>query len=316
MNKLNIDDYIEQQINAIRQTVGDKRVLLALSGGVDSSVCAALISKAIGDQLTCIFVDHGCMRLNEGDQIAHLFSKMKLQFIRVQAAARFLKKLKGVTSPEQKRKIIGEEFIRVFEEESRKLGTIAYLAQGTIYPDIIESGGKSGPTIKSHHNVGGLPKNLDFKGIIEPLSGLYKEDVRIVGRKLGLPADLVNRQPFPGPGLAVRVMGSVTHKKLELLRRADHIVRQEIGKLKKKPQQYFAILTNTRSVGVKENHRTYDHVVAVRAVVTDDFMSCGCSPLPHSLLSQISSRIVGEIPAISRVVYDITAKPPATVEWE
>ena len=311
-----LDDYIDQRIQMIRKTVGNKRVLLALSGGVDSSVCAALLSKAIGKQLTCIFVDHGLMRLHEGDQIEEVFSKKQLHFIRVNAAARFLKKLKGVKSPEQKRKIIGTEFIRVFEDESRKLGNIAFLAQGTIYPDIIESGGEFGDTIKSHHNVGGLPKNLDFEGIIEPLSGLFKDEVRVIGRKLGLPTSLVHRQPFPGPGLAIRVIGAVSFTKLELLRKADHIVRQEIGRLKKKPNQYFAVLTDVKSVGVKGDQRTYDYVVAVRAVDTNDFMTCAYTPLPHQTLSRISSRIVNEIKQISRVVYDITGKPPATVEWE
>jgi GMP synthase (glutamine-hydrolysing) len=312
----NLDDYIEKRIKSIRETVGNKRVLLALSGGVDSSVCAALLSKAIGEQLTCIFVDHGCMRLNEGDDIEKVFSKKKLHFIRVNAADRFLRKLKGVTNPEQKRKIIGEEFVRVFEDESHKLGKIEFLAQGTIYPDIIESGGEFGDTIKSHHNVGGLPENLAFEGIVEPLSGLFKDEVRIIGRMLGLPDALVNRQPFPGPGLAIRVMGEVTQTKLDLLRKADHIVRQEIGRLRKKPQQYFVVLTDVRSVGVKGDRRTYDYVVAVRSVDTTDFMTCEYTPLSHKILSRISMRIVGEIQEISRVVYDITGKPPATVEWE
>ena len=312
----NLDDYIEKRIKLIRETVGNKRVLLALSGGVDSSVCAALLSKAIGEQLTCIFVDHGFMRLNEGDNIEKIFSKRKLHFIRINAAERFLRKMKSVKQPEQKRKIIGEEFVRVFEEESRKLGEIEFLAQGTIYPDVIESGGEFGDTIKSHHNVGGLPKNLAFEGIVEPLSGLFKDEVRIIGRMLGLPDTLVNRQPFPGPGLAIRVMGEVTQKKLDLLRKADHIVCQEIGRLRKKPQQYFVVLTDGRSVGVKGDHRTYDNVVAVRAVETTDFMTCEYTPLPHKILGRISTRIVGEIQQISRVVYDITGKPPATVEWE
>ncbi|MDR0940667.1 MAG: glutamine-hydrolyzing GMP synthase [Bacteroidales bacterium] len=311
-----LEDYIERTVNAIRQKVGTKRVLLGLSGGVDSSVCAALLSKAIGEQLTCIFVDHGLMRLGEGDVIEHIFSKKKLNFIRVNAGTRFLQKLKGVKKPEQKRKIIGEEFVRVFEDESSKLGNIEFLAQGTIYPDIIESGGEFGDTIKSHHNVGGLPDNHAFEGVVEPLSGLFKDEVRIIGKMLGLPELLVNRQPFPGPGLAIRIMGDVTQQKLDLLRYADHIVCQEIGKLRKKPQQYFAVLTDTRSVGVKGDHRTYDHVIAVRAVETSDFMTCEYTPLPHNVLGRISSRITGEIKRVSRVVYDITGKPPGTVEWE
>ena len=311
-----LEDYIEKSINTIRQKVGTKRVLLGLSGGVDSSVCAALLSKAIGEQLTCIFVDHGLMRLDEGDSIENIFSKKKLNFIRVNAAERFLRKLKGIKKPEQKRKIIGEEFVRVFEEESRKLGDIEFLAQGTIYPDIIESGGELGDTIKSHHNVGGLPDNLAFEGVVEPLSGLFKDEVRIIGKMLGLPNALVNRQPFPGPGLAIRITGEVTQKKLDLLRKANHIVCREIGKLRKKPQQYFAVLTDTRSVGVKGDYRTCDYVVAVRAVETSEFMTCEYTPLPHKILQRISSRITGEIKQVSRVVYDITGKPPATVEWE
>ena len=311
-----LNDYIEKQIEAIRKTVGNKRVLLALSGGVDSSVCAALLSQAIGEQLTCIFVDHGCMRLNEGNDIEKIFSKKKLNFIKVNAVDRFLRKLKGVTNPEQKRKIIGEEFVRVFEDESRKLGKIEFLAQGTIYPDIVESGGEFGNTIKSHHNVGGLPENLAFDGIVEPLSGLFKDEVRVIGRILGLPEFLFNRQPFPGPGLAVRVMGEVTKEKLDLLRKADYIVRQEIGRLRKKPQQYFAILTDVRSVGVKSDRRTYDYVVAVRSINTTDFMTCEYTPLSYKILNRIVMRIVGEVEQVSRVVYDITGKPPATIEWE
>jgi len=311
-----LDDYIETQIAQIRKKVGDRKALLALSGGVDSSVCASLLSLAIPGQLTCIFVDHGFMRLNEGDEIERVFSKRDLRFIRVNAQKRFLAKVKGVAEPEKKRKIIGEEFIRVFEEESAKLGDIPFLAQGTIYPDIVESGGKYGAVIKSHHNVGGLPEGLKFTGILEPLSGLFKDEVRVLGRKLKLPASLVNRQPFPGPGLAIRVMGEVTEEKLEILRKADVILREELDGLKNRPDQYFCALTGTRSVGVKGDDRTYDYVIAVRAVKTDDFMTCEYAPLPHKLLNRISSRITAEILSASRVVYDITSKPPATVEWE
>jgi GMP synthase (glutamine-hydrolysing) len=256
------------------------------------------------------------MRLNEGDEIERVFLKRKLRFIRVNAQKRFIAKLKGELDPEKKRKIIGEEFIRVFEEESAKLGDIPFLAQGTIYPDVVESGGKYGATIKSHHNVGGLPENLAFVGIVEPLAGLFKDEVRILGKKLALPLFLLNRQPFPGPGLAIRVMGEVTEEKLEILRGADAILRQELDRIRPRPDQYFAVLTGTRSVGVKGDDRTYDPVIAVRAVTTGDFMTCEYAPLPHKILSRISSRITSEIPSVSRIVYDITSKPPATVEWE
>ncbi len=315
-----LDDYIDTQVEQIRRQAEkekspcEAKVLLALSGGVDSSVCAALLSKAIPQKLICIFVDHGFMRQNEGDEIERVFSKRKLRFIRVNAQKRFLAKLKGVTNPEEKRKRIGEEFIRVFEEEAAKYGNIPLLAQGTIYPDIVESGGGCGAVIKSHHNVGGLPKNLNFTGIVEPLSGLFKDEVRIIGRKLGLPAFLVNRQPFPGPGLAIRIMGEVTEEKLEVLRKADAILREELDGKKRSPSQYFAVLTNTLSVGVKGDGRTYDPVIAVRAVETSDFMTCVYAPL--TILNRISLRITNEIPSVSRVVYDITSKPPATVEWE
>ena len=316
-----LGDYIETQITRIRQRVGDKKVLLALSGGVDSSVCANLLSKAIPGQLTCVFVDHGFMRRNEGDEIERVFSKRDLRFIRVNARERFLAKLKGVTDPETKRKLIGEEFVRVFEEESAKLGDIPFLAQGTIYPDVVESGGggthgAGGAVIKSHHNVGGLPEDRAFADVLEPLSGLFKDEVRILGEKLGLPAFLVNRQPFPGPGLAIRVMGEVTEEKLELLRRADAVLREELDGIRRRPNQYFAVLTDTRSVGVKGDDRTYDPVIAIRAVTTDDFMTCEYTPLSHKILCRIASRITSEIPNVSRVVYDITSKPPATVEWE
>ena len=311
-----LDDYINAQISEIREIVKNETVLLALSGGVDSSVCARLLSKAIPGQLVCIFVDHGFMRKNEGDQIESIFSKYKLRFIRINAQKRFLKKLKGITSPEKKRKLIGEEFIRVFEEESAKLGDIKYLAQGTIYPDIVESGGTYGSTIKSHHNVGGLPENIKFTKIIEPLSGLFKDEVRIIGKKLGLPSFLVQRQPFPGPGLAIRVIGEVTIAKLEIIRQADAILREEIDTLKNKPNQYFTVLTDTMSVGVKGDDRTYDYVIALRAVITDDFMTCEYAPLPHRLLNKIATRITNELTSVSRVVYDISSKPPATIEWE
>jgi GMP synthase (glutamine-hydrolysing) len=311
-----LDDYIDRQIKDIRQKVKNEKVLLALSGGVDSSVCAALLSKAIPGQLTCIFVDHGFMRQNEGDEIESAFSKRNLNFIRVNAKERFLSKIKGVSDPEQKRKIIGAEFIRVFEEESAKIKNVPFLAQGTIYPDIVESGGKHGATIKSHHNVGGLPDNLKFTAVIEPLSGLFKDEVRVLGKKLGLPQSLVNRQPFPGPGLAIRVMGEVTEEKLAVLRGADAILREELNAMKHRPDQYFAVLTDTRTVGVKGDDRTYDPVIALRAVLTGDFMTCDYAPLPHKILGRISSRITSEMKSVSRVVYDITSKPPATVEWE
>lgn len=311
-----LDDYLDRQIELIRNKVGKEKVLLGLSGGVDSSVCAALLQKAIPGQLTCIFIDHGFMRLNEGDEIEKAFAGKKLNFIRVNAQERFLNKIKGITDPEQKRKLIGEEFARVFEEEAAKHTNIKYLAQGTIYPDVIESGGELGAVIKSHHNVGGLPDNLSFTGVIEPLYGLFKDEVRILGKKLGLPQKIVQRQPFPGPGLAIRIMGEVTEKKLNILRLADYILCDEIKRYKNKPQQYFAVFTGVRSVGVKGDSRNYDYVIAIRAITTSDFMTCEYAPISHKLLSRISSRIVNEIKGISRVVYDITSKPPATVEWE
>jgi len=311
-----LDDYIEAQIKEIQKKAGDEKILLALSGGVDSSVCAALLAKAVPNRLYCVFVDHGFMRLNEGDEIERVFSNKKLNFIRVNAQKRFLLKIKGVIDPERKRKIIGEEFAGIFEEEAEKLGDVRLLAQGTIYPDIIESGGEMGAVIKSHHNVGGLPEKLAFAGVIEPLRGLFKDEVRVIGRKLGLPESLVKRQPFPGPGLAIRVMGEVTEEKLEILRRADYILCDEISKIRKKPEQYFAVFTDIRSVGVKGDSRTYDYVIAIRAVETTDFMTCEYAAISHKILSRISVRIVNEIKEISRVVYDITGKPPATLEWE
>ena len=311
-----LDDYLQQQVAAIRAQVGTGKVLLALSGGVDSSVCAALLSRAITGQLTCIFVDHGFMRKDEGDQIEAIFANQDLHFIRVNAKDRFLAKIAGVTEPEAKRKVIGEEFIRVFEEEAAKLDGIRFLAQGTIYPDVVESGGAHGATIKSHHNVGGLPEDLDFDHIIEPLAGLFKDEVRALATKLGLPDLLTNRQPFPGPGLALRVIGEVTETKLDTLREVDAIVREVLDNYSPRPDQYFAVLTNTDSVGVKGDDRTYGPVVAFRAVNTDDFMTANYAPLNHETINHIATRITAEVATISRVVYDVSSKPPATVEWE
>ena len=309
-------DYETVMIEQIRRQVGGEHVLLALSGGVDSSVCAALLAKAIPGQLHCIFVDHGLMRKNEGDEVEAAFSGRDLDFIRVNAQARFLEKLAGVTDPEAKRKIIGAEFIRTFEAETKKLGAIRFLAQGTIYPDVIESGAYNSATIKSHHNVGGLPENMSFTDLVEPLRGLFKDEVRALGRQLGLPKAFVERQPFPGPGLAVRCIGEITPEKLDLLREADAIFREEMARSRCRADQYFAVLTDTRSVGVIGDFRTYGYTVALRAVRTTDFMTCEYAPLPHRLLGRVASRIPNEVRGISRVVYDITGKPPATIEWE
>ncbi len=311
-------DYCRTAIASIREKVGDGKVLLALSGGVDSSVAAALLAEAVGSQLTCVFVDHGLMRLNEGDEVEQAFSKWDIQFIRVDAEARFLGKLDGVDDPESKRKIIGEEFIRVFEEESKKIGTVDFLAQGTIYPDVIESGAGDAAVIKSHHNVGGLPDFVDFKEILEPLRMLFKDEVRQLGRELGLPEYLVSRQPFPGPGLAIRIIGCITKEKADTLRLADYIFRDEIAKAgeDKNLNQYFAVLTNTRSVGVMGDGRTYDYTLALRAVTTADFMTADWARIPYDVLDKISVRIVNEVPGINRICYDITSKPPATIEWE
>ena len=307
---------LEQQlISDVKKQVGDAHVLLALSGGVDSSVCAALLSKALPGQLHCIFVDHGLMRKDEGDQVESAFKNRDLDFIRVNAQDRFLKALAGVTDPEQKRKIIGTEFVRVFEDESKKLPNVKFLAQGTIYPDVIESGGSKAATIKSHHNVGGLPKNMKFEGIVEPLRSLFKDEVRALGRQLGLPRKFVERQPFPGPGLAVRIMGEITPEKLEILREADAIFREEAARHRIKADQYFAVLTDTRSVGVVGDFRTYNYAIALRAVRTSDFMTCEYAPISHKVLGTVSSRIVNEVKGAGRVVYDITGKPPATIEW-
>ena len=313
-----MEDYMRRSIEEIRQKVGEGRVLLALSGGVDSSVCAALFAEAIGNQLTCVFVDHGLMRKDEGDEVENAFKKWDINFIRVDAKDRFLGKLAGVAEPEQKRKIIGEEFIRVFEEEGKKIGSVDYLAQGTIYPDVIESGKGDAATIKSHHNVGGLPDFVDFREIIEPLRLLFKDEVRQLGRELGLPEYLVTRQPFPGPGLAIRVIGEITETKLDMLREADFIFREEISKagLEGTMNQYFAALTNMRSVGVMGDGRTYDYAVALRSVTTEDFMTADWTRIPYEVLDRVSNRIVNEVPHINRVLYDITSKPPATVEFE
>ena len=311
-------DYKNTAIAAVREKVKDRRVLLALSGGVDSSVVAALLAEAVGNQLTCVFVDHGLMRLHEGDEVEAAFAKWDINFIRVDAESRFLLKLAGEAEPERKRKIIGEEFIRVFEEEAKKVGTVDFLAQGTIYPDIIESGLGDAAVIKSHHNVGGLPDHVDFKEIIEPLRMLFKDEVRQLGRELGLPEYLVSRQPFPGPGLAIRIIGDITKDKADTLRQADFIFREELAKVgqDKCLSQYFAVLTNTRSVGVMGDGRTYDYTLALRAVVTDDFMTAEWARIPYDVLDRISVRIVNEVKGINRIVYDITSKPPATVEWE
>ena len=293
-------------------------MLLALSGGVDSSVAAALLAEAVGNQLTCIFVDHGLLRKNEGDEVEAAFKNWDINLVRVNAEERFLTRLKDVSDPETKRKIIGEEFIRVFEEEGKKIGSVDYLAQGTIYPDVIESGTNVAAVIKSHHNVGGLPDFVDFKEIIEPLRLLFKDEVRALGRELGLPEYLVMRQPFPGPGLAIRCLGAVSRDKLDILRDADFIFRDEIAKahLEQTMNQYFAVLTNMRSVGVMGDGRTYDYTLALRSVTTTDFMTANWTRIPYDVLDRVSVRIVNEVKGINRIVYDITSKPPATIEWE
>ena len=313
-----MEDLAKTAVTSLREKIGDKKVMLALSGGVDSSVCAALLSKAVGNQLTAIFVDTGLMRKNEGDEVEAAFARMPIRFIRVNAGERFLTALKGVEEPEQKRKIIGEEFIRVFEAEAKKLGRVDFLAQGTIYPDIIESGLGNAAVIKSHHNVGGLPDHVDFEEIIEPLRLLFKDEVRALGLELGLPEYLVYRQPFPGPGLGVRVLGEVTAEKVKTLQDADAIFREEIAKagLDREISQYFAVLTGTRSVGVMGDGRTYDHTLALRGVTTTDFMTADWARIPYDVLERVSGRIVNEVRGVNRVVYDITSKPPGTIEWE
>ena len=312
-----MEDYCKTAIAAVREQVGDGKVLLGLSGGVDSSVAAALLAEAVGNQLTCVFVDHGLMRKNEGDEVEAAFKKWDINFVRADAEQRFLDKLAGVTEPEKKRKIIGAEFIRVFEEESSKVGQVDFLVQGTIYPDVIESGKGDTAVIKSHHNVGGLPDDVQFQ-IIEPLRMLFKDEVRQLGRELGLPEYLVMRQPFPGPGLAIRIIGEITKEKADILRDADAIFREEIANagLQYSINQYFAVLTNMRSVGVMGDARTYDYTLALRGVTTTDFMTADWARIPYEVLDKASSRIVNEVAGINRIVYDITSKPPATIEWE
>ncbi len=315
----NMEDYAKSCIERYKRDLTGKKVLCALSGGVDSSVAAVMLHKAIGDDLTCVFVDHGLLRKDEGDIVEETFrNQFKMNIIRVNAQERFIGALKGVSEPEQKRKIIGEQFIRVFEEEAKKIGRVNILVQGTIYPDVIESGKGDAATIKSHHNVGGLPDVIEFDDIIEPLRELFKDEVRRLGIELGIPYELVWRQPFPGPGLAIRVIGDITEEKLSILRDADAIFREEIAAagLEKSTNQYFAVLTDTRTVGVMGDARTYGYTVALRAVSTEDFMTADWSHIPYEVLGKISSRITGEVKGISRVVYDITSKPPATVEWE
>ena len=327
-----MDSFVEQSIKSIREKVGDGKVLLALSGGVDSSVAAGLLSKAIGKQLTCVFVDHGLLRKDEGDEVENVFGpngQFDLNFIRVNAQERYYSKLAGVTEPEQKRKIIGEEFIRVFEEEAKKIGAVDYLAQGTIYPDVVESGlGGESAVIKSHHNVGGLPDFVDFKEIIEPLRDLFKDEVRKAGLELGIPENLVFRQPFPGPGLGIRIIGEVTAEKVCIVQDADAIYRSEVDKAVEEykkanneapswmPNQYFAALTNMRSVGVMGDERTYDYAVALRAVNTIDFMTAESAQIPFEVLQNVMSRIINEVRGVNRVFYDLTSKPPGTIEFE
>ena len=314
-----MDDFIKKSIDKYKDELKDKKVLLGLSGGLDSSVVALLLRKAIGKNLICVFVDHGLLRKDEGDYIENLFrDKFDINLVRVDAQGRFLDKLKGVIEPEEKRKIIGKEFIEVFKEEAKKIGHIDVLSQGTIYPDVIESGKDSSAVIKSHHNVGGLPKDIGFTSIVEPLRNLFKDEVREIGLKLGLPKELAYRQPFPGPGLAVRIIGEITLDKIRIVQDSDYILREEFRRhgIDKLANQYFTVITNTRSVGVMGDARTYGYVLAIRAVTTDDFMTASWTKVPYEVLEIISSRITNEVKGVNRIVYDITSKPPATVEWE
>lgn len=313
-----MENYIDMQVEKIRQQVGDKKVLCGLSGGVDSTVVAVLIHKAIGDQLTCMFIDHGMLRKNEGDQVMDMCKGLfGINVVRIDAKERFLGKLAGVTEPERKRKIIGNEFVYCFDEECRKLGEFDFLAQGTLYTDVIESGTKTAQTIKSHHNVGGLPKDMKFK-LVEPLNVLFKDEVRVLGEKLGIPSHIVWRQPFPGPGLAIRIIGDITEEKLFIVRESDAILREEIAKagLGRDIWQYFTVLTNLRSVGVMGDERTYDYALGIRAITSIDGMTADWARIPYDVLEIISRRIVNEVKGVNRIVYDITSKPPATIEWE
>lgn len=313
-----MENYIDMQIAKIREQVGDKKVLCGLSGGVDSTVVAVLIHKAIGNQLTCMFIDHGMLRKNEGEQVMDMCGNLfGINVIRIDAKERFLTKLAGVTEPERKRKIIGNEFVYCFDEESKKLGEFDFLAQGTLYTDVIESGTKTAQTIKSHHNVGGLPKDMKFK-LVEPLNVLFKDEVRVLGEKLGIPSHIVWRQPFPGPGLAIRIIGDVTEPKLHIVRESDAILREEIARagLDREIWQYFTVLTNLQSVGVMGDERTYDYALGIRAVTSIDGMTADWAKIPYEVLDTISRRIVNEVKGVNRIIYDITSKPPATIEWE